>query len=151
MLFSHNSLDSLPAVFAGADTNAIVERQNEYFTVTVFVGAIIGTDALADRRDGRLKELLVDADKQLYPPCQGHLGFTTLVFGIQLDGAESLDVHHGQTKDGHGGQLILDGLKPGRRNNGNNQFHGTFDEKGRKAVKSDGQRVHPVRLWCAFP
>src|SRR5579884_1499488 len=120
---SASLLDGLGAALAGADADAVLQRQDEDFAVAdAALGA--GAPGLHDGVDGRLDEVLVDGDLELHLAQQvdGQL-VAAVDLGMALLATEALDVDDGQAEDLDLVKGLLDGLELGRLDNGQDQFH----------------------------
>src|SRR5215208_5909847 len=91
--------DGLRPALAGADADAVLQRQDEDLAVAdAALGA--GAAGLEDGADGRLDEVLVDGDLQLHLAEQvdGQLA-VAVDLGVALLSAEALHVHDGESED----------------------------------------------------
>ena len=103
-------LDRFAAAFAGADADAVVQRQDEDLAVADFA-ALAGAAAFDDGVDRGLDEFFVDGDLQLHLAEQvdGEL-VAAIDLGVPFLPAEALHVHHRQAKDFDLGQRRLHGF-----------------------------------------
>ena len=120
-----NALNRFAAAFAGADADAIVERQDEDFAVADLARRA-GAAALDDRVDRRLDEVLVHRDHELHLAQQIDRELAPLIehLGLALLPAEALAIHDREPHDLDFGQGLLDVLQLARLDDGDDQFHG---------------------------
>src|SRR5262245_60743132 len=104
-------LNSFGATFAGADADAVLERQDEDLAVAD-LALVAGASGLDDRLDRRLDELVVDGDLQLHLAQQVDGVLVAAVdLGVALLAAEALDVADGQADDLDFVERFLDRLE----------------------------------------
>jgi hypothetical protein len=118
-------LNGFSAAFAGADSDAVFEGENEDFSVADFAGGS-GASALNDGVDSGFEKGLVDGDHQLDLSEEVDGDFMAAIgFGLPSLSAESLDVHDGEAEDLDIGQRLFDGFEAMGLDDGDNEFHGS--------------------------
>src|SRR5262249_7395410 len=119
-------LDCLRSAFAGADADAVLQRQNEDFAVAD-AALRSGASCLHDGVDGRLDEVFVDGDLQLHFAQQIHCQLVAAIhFGMALLPTETLHVHDREAEDLDFVEGFLDGFQLRRLDNGEDEFHTCF-------------------------
>src|SRR5262245_23086572 len=127
---SRKRLDRLRAAFAGADADAILQRQNENLAVAD-ASLRPGAARFHNRVDGRLDEILVDGALQLHLVQEVHRQFMASVnFRVPLLPPEAAAIDHGEAKDLDLVERFLDGFDLGRLNDGEEEFHGAASVRG---------------------
>ncbi len=116
------------AVFAGADADAIFQREYENFAVARLTFRCRLT-APCDRFDGRFDEIIVDADHQLHFPAEidADIAATKRIRAVRR-GVNTLDIHDRESKYLHLGQCRFDRFEAFRDDNRQYEFHGSFPE-----------------------
>src|ERR1022692_1401074 len=127
-------LNRLGPALAGADADAVFERQDEDLAVAD-AAFRPGAARFHDRVDGRFDEVLVDGDLQLNLVQQVHRQLMPAIdFRAPLLSAEAAAVDHCQAKDLDLVERLLDSFDLGRRNDGDDKFHGwCLDDAGEMA------------------
>src|SRR3954468_24772178 len=117
--------DGLGPALAGADADAVLQRQDEDLAVAdAALGA--GAPGLHDGVDRRLHEVLVDGDLQLDLAEEVHGQLVAAVdLGVPLLAAEALHVHDGQAEDLDLVERFLDRFQLRRLDDGEDEFHGS--------------------------
>src|SRR5579884_890640 len=119
-------LDCLRSAFAGADADAVFQRQNEDFAIadTPFG---TGASGLHDGVDSRLDKVFIDGNLQLHLTQQVHRQFVASVhFGMPLLPAKALHVHDSEAENLDLVEGFLDGFQLRRLDDGEDEFHGYF-------------------------
>src|SRR5947199_2184282 len=111
-------LNRLGPALAGADADAVLQRQDEDLAVAD-AALRPGAAGLHDGVDGRLDEVLVDGDLQLHLAQQvdGQL-VAAVDLGVALLPAEALHVHDGHAEHFDLGQRFFDRVELGRLDDG---------------------------------
>lgn len=112
---------------AGADADAIFERQDKDFAVAD--RAVVPRAApFDDRVDRRLDEIVVDGDLQLDLAEQIDCDFSAAEnFGLALLPAEALDVHDRESDDFHFREGGFNVFQFAGLDDGDDEFHGSND------------------------
>src|SRR6185437_9520067 len=127
-------LNRLFAPFAGADANAVVERQYENLAVADLAGGPAAAP-FDDRLDRRFDEVLVDGDLQLHLAQQIDRELVAAVdLGMALLTAEALHVHDRQPKDLDFGQGRFDRFQAAGLDDGDNQLHARLGWRGMRLI-----------------
>src|SRR5262249_15028959 len=115
--------DRLAAALAGANADAVFQRQDEDLAVADLT-RLRGPRRLHDRLDGRLDERVVDGDLQLQLRQQANLDLRAAVnLRVAALHAAAADVADGHQVNVALVERLLDGLEPLRANDGHDHLH----------------------------
>src|SRR5450432_1939395 len=123
-------LDRLGSTLAGADADAVQQRQDEDLAVADFA-FLAGAAGLDDGIDGGLDELVVhpDLELDLAQQVDGVL-MAAVDLGMALLATETLNIADGQADDFDLVQRFLDSFQFGRLDDGLDHFHGLLSLDG---------------------
>ncbi len=117
-------LDGFAAAFAGADADAIFEREDEDFSVADFAAGS-GASAFHEGVDGGFEEFFIHGDHELDFAQEVDGEFVAAIgLGMAALASEALDVHDSEAEDFDVGQCGLDGFEAMGLDDGDNEFHG---------------------------
>src|SRR5213078_1291038 len=115
--------DRLRPALAGADADAVLQRQDENLAVAD-AAFRPGAARLHDRVNGRFDEILVDRHLQPHLVQQVHRQLMAAIdLGMTLLPTKAAAVDHRQAKDLDLVERLLDGFDFRGRNDGDDEFH----------------------------
>lgn len=116
-------LDRVAAAFAGADADALFERQDKDFAVADLAG-FAGAAAAKDGVDGRLDEVVVNCDLQLHFAEEIRLELGTAEgFDLAALASKTLAIEHGQAENLDFGERFLNRFEPVGLNDRDDELH----------------------------